>query len=360
MSRAFVEGSEAIARACVTAGCRFFAGYPMTPFTELLEHMGKLLPDVDGVCMNAESELEAVGMTWGAAATGHRAATGSCGQGLSLMQEAISEMSRAYLPVVVFNMARAQGDYFQATRGGGHGDYRTVVLAPMDVPEAHELTQLAFHLADRWRNPTLVLGDYYLAHTYQAVDLDPLDLPAPPPTDWALDGTSGGSGNAKIVSPLGGGTAGEEGFNLGDHYLEHAAHIARVEAEQEPLVDAGFCDDAELVVAAYGSVGKFVRYAVRSLREEGHPVGYVRPISLWPFPDGAFAGARAVAVYEQNSGQMYDDVRLAVNGRAPVWFIGGPSWDDSSFGIGPDIEVPKIRDRILDALDDLTREGQPA
>ena len=161
----------------IGAGCRFFAGYPMTPFTEVLEHMARLLPPVGGVCMNAESELEAVGMAWGAAATGTPAATGSTGQGLSLMQESLSEITMARLPLVVLNMARAQGDYFQATRGGGHGDYRHLVLAPMDVPEAVQLTGLAFELAAEWRNPVLVFGDYYLAHTTQSVTLDPAPGP---------------------------------------------------------------------------------------------------------------------------------------------------------------------------------------
>src|SRR5881394_1800715 len=135
------EGSEAIADAMVAAGCRFFSGYPMTPFTEVLEHMAAKLPGVGGTCMNAESELEAIGMAWGAAATGTPAATGSTGQGLSLMQESLSEITLARLPLVVLNMARAQGDYFQATRGGGHGDYRHIVLAPMDVTEAVTLTR---------------------------------------------------------------------------------------------------------------------------------------------------------------------------------------------------------------------------
>src|SRR5271166_5699099 len=174
--RRLMEGSEAIAEAMVAADCRFFAGYPMTPFTEVLEHMARLLPDVGGTCMNAESELEAIGMVWGAAATGVRAATGSVGQGLSLMQESLSELSHARVPVVVLNMARGQGDYFQATRGGGHGDYRTVVLAPADIPEAVTVIQLAFHLADRWRNPVLFLGDYYLAHVQEAVEVAPVDF----------------------------------------------------------------------------------------------------------------------------------------------------------------------------------------
>src|SRR5882724_10406233 len=159
MTAQLLEGSDAVAHALVAAGVRFFAGYPMTPFTEVLEHMAKRLPPVDGVCMNAESELEAVGMAWGASATGTRAATGSVGQGLSLMQESLSEICNARLPLVVLNMARGQGDYFQATRGGGHGDYRHIVLAPSDIPEAVRLAQLAFDLADRWRNPVMFLGD---------------------------------------------------------------------------------------------------------------------------------------------------------------------------------------------------------
>src|SRR6201746_1270796 len=146
-----LEGSEALAGALVAAGVRFFAGYPITPFTEVLEHMAKRLPAVGGVCMNAESELEAVGMAWGAAATGAVAATGSTGQGLSLMQESLSEITLARLPLIVLNMARAQGDYWQATKGGGHGDYRHLVLAPADVAEAVQLAQDAVTMATRWR-----------------------------------------------------------------------------------------------------------------------------------------------------------------------------------------------------------------
>lgn len=355
MAREFVEGSEAIAAGMVAAGCRFFAGYPMTPFTEVLEHMAKRLPAVDGVCMNAESELEAIGMTWGAAATGTRAATGSCGQGLSLMQESIAEMSLARIPAVVINMGRAQGDYFQATRGGGHGDYRTVVLAPMDVPEAADLVQHAFHLADRWRNPVLFYGDYYLAHTKAAVDVAPVVFDDPlPEKDWALDGTSGGTGRAKVVSPLGDFKQRDGvGYDMADYYERCGLHLQEMIDHVEPLVETEFLDDAELVVSAWGTPAKFVRYVVRQLRAEGHRVGFIRPITLFPFPSEVFAraaeGARAVAVYENNRGQMVDDVRLAVLGRAPVDFIGRLSLDSSAFGIAPDLEVPIIRGRIVDA-----------
>src|SRR3954447_15655706 len=201
MTKRLMEGSEAMVEAAIACGCRFFAGYPMTPFTEVLEHFAKKLPDVGGVCVNAESELEAVGMAWGALATGARAATGSTGQGLSLMQESFSEITLAELPLVAFNMGRGQGDYFQSTRGGGHGDYRHIVLAPMDISEAVELTQLAFHLADHWRNPVLVQGDYLLAHTAEAVDVARADFGEQLPSkDWAVDGSTGGSGHSRVVS----------------------------------------------------------------------------------------------------------------------------------------------------------------
>jgi 2-oxoglutarate ferredoxin oxidoreductase subunit alpha len=359
MSPTLLEGSEAIAEAMIAAGCRFFAGYPMTPFTEVLEHMARRLPEVGGVCMNAESELEAVGMAWGAAATGTPSATGSTGQGLSLMQESLAEITLARVPLVVLNMARAQGDYYQATRGGGHGDYRHIVLAPMDVPEAVELTQLAFHLAQTWRNPVLVFGDYYLAHTTGSVDVTPKTFGALPATDWALDGTTGGSGGAKLVSPLGTHKRRDgEGFNLADHYRSCAAETAKMAAEIEPLIETENVDDADVIAIAFGTPGKYLRAAVRAMRADGLRVGYVRPITLWPFPSEAVArvceGAKAVAVYENNQGQMIDDVRLAVLGRAPVTFIGGLSLDSAGFGIAPDLDVGVLRGRLEDVLPELS------
>lgn len=356
MPRRLLEGSQVIAESMVAAGCRFFAGYPMTPFTEVLEHMATALPEVGGVCMNAESELEAVGMAWGAAATGTRAATGSTGQGLSLMQESLAELSLARLPLVVLNMARSQADYFQATRGGGHGDYRHVVLAPMDVPEAGELVQLAFDIAERWRSPVLVYGDYYIAHTFQSVEVTPRQFDPLPANDWALGTGTGGSGRARLVSPLGDFKQRDDvGYDLADYY--HRVHAAQEEmvAAIEPMVDTGWLDGAEVVIVAFGTPGKFVRYVVGELRAQGVPVGYVRPITLYPFPSAAVAaaaqGAKAVAVFENSAGQMVDDVRLAVLGEAPVEFIGGLSIDSSAFGVGPDIEVPKIRAKVLAACE---------
>jgi 2-oxoglutarate ferredoxin oxidoreductase subunit alpha len=356
MSPQLCEGSEVVADAMISAGCRFFAGYPMTPFTEVLEHMAAKLPGVGGVCMNAESELEAVGMAWGAAATGTPAATGSTGQGLSLMQESLAEITLARLPLVVLNMARAQGDYFQATRGGGHGDYRHIVLAPMDATEAAHLVQEAFHLSATWRNPVLVFGDYYLAHTAQSASVETIDFGPPPATDWALDGSSGGRGRAKLVSPLG--TAKQRdhtGYDLSVHYRSCAAETRAMVEGVEPRADVGHVEEADVVVVAFGTAGRYVRAAVAELRAEGHRVGWVRPVTLFPFPSAAVAaaaeGARAVAVYENNEGQMIDDVRLAVLERAPVRFIGGLSLDHSGFGIAPDLDVAVLRGRILDVLE---------
>jgi len=348
-ARRLLQGSEAIAEAMIAAGCRFFSGYPMTPFTEVLEHMARLLPGVGGTCMNAESELEAVGMAWGAAATGTPAATGSTGQGLSLMQESLAEITLARLPLVVLDMARAQGDYYQATRGGGHGDYRHLVLAPADSAEAASLIGLAFDLAEQWRNPVLVMGDYYLAHTARSVTIPgPVDRAVPA---WGLDGSSGGTGRAKLISFLGSAKQRDDvGYDLAAHYADCAAHTSTMAHAVEPLAEVTDTEGAEVVVVAFGTPARYVQAAVRELRSEGLAVGTVRPITLYPFPTEAVAraadGARVVAVYENNQGQMVDDVRLAVLGRAPVEFIGGLSLDSSGFGIAPDLDVRVLKERI--------------
>jgi 2-oxoglutarate ferredoxin oxidoreductase subunit alpha len=255
---------------------------------------------------------------------------------------------------VAFNMARGQGDYFQSTRGGGHGDYRHIVLAPMDISEAVELTQLAFHLADSWRTPVLVQGDYLLAHTAEAVDVSAADFGPLPPKDWAVDGSMGGSGASKVVSPLGIGKHNTPGPGIEGQQQAIAAKMTRIAAE-EARAETGFLDDAEHVVVAFGTPAKFVRYAVRRLRDQGLRVGYVRPITLWPFPTDAVAtavddGVRSVLVFELNAGQMIDDVRLAVLGRAPVHFIGGISTDHSGFGVGALLDVEVIAGRIQDAV----------
>jgi 2-oxoglutarate ferredoxin oxidoreductase subunit alpha len=347
LTRVLLEGSHAIAEAAIQAGCRFYAGYPITPSTEILEYMSHRMPQVGGVCMNAESEIEAINMVWGAAGCGVRAMIASTGQGISLMQESLAEMANAELPCVVVNMMRGQGDYFQATRGGGHGDYRHIVLAPHTVQEAVELVMLAFHLADRWRNPVDVLGDFLLGHTSEAVEFRPRDEPDLAPKTWAATGAKGR--RAHNVTPLGS----PEKLHLdpGKHHAEIAAKLPKI-AAAEARCETGLLDDAEVAVVAFGSPARFVKYAVRVCRERGMKVGWIRPISLWPFPSDAVAGAarrvRALAVFEQNAGQMIDDVRLAVLGAAPVVAIGGISHDHSGFGVGPALEPERIVARIAE------------
>jgi 2-oxoglutarate ferredoxin oxidoreductase subunit alpha len=354
--RQLMEGSEALVRAAIAAECKFFAGYPMTPFTEVLEHFAKLLPDVGGVCINAESELEAVGMAWGALSTGERAATGSTGQGLALMQESFSEATLAELPLVIFNMSRSQGDYFQATRGGGHGDYRHIVIAPQDIREGVELVQLAFFLADKWRNPVMVYGDYLLAHVQEAVTVEKIEFPALPPKDWAVDGTRSGTGGSVSVTSLGTAKPGQRNYGQEGKAQYIATKMPLM--EREARAEVGMADDAETIVVAFGSTAKFVKYAIQQLREEGLKVGYVRPITLWPFPMDAVheaaRGTRVVGSYEISSGQMVDDVRIAVAGQAPVEFIGGVSSDQSGFGLGRLLDIDEVRERIR-AL----HEGRP-
>lgn len=343
--RVLMEGSCALAEAAIRAGCRFYAGYPITPSTEILEYMAVRLPQVGGVCMNAESEIEAVGMVWGAAGCGVRAMIASTGQGISLMQESFAELANAQIPIVAVNMCRGQGDYFQATRGGGHGDYRFLVLAPASAQEAVDLVQHAFHAADRWRNPVLIMGDFLLAHTSELVQLDAPDEPPLPPKTWAITGARGRRGIT--LSPLG--PAEKLSTDIASALAAVTAkHAAMTEAEVR--VESGSTDDAVLVVVAFGFPGRFVKYAVRLARAEGLRVGYIRPISLWPFPTAAVAAAaaraEAVAVFELNAGQMIEDVRLAVLGRTPVCAIGGISHDHSGFGLGPALTVEHILERI--------------
>jgi len=214
---------------------------------------------------------------------------------------------------------------------------------------------LAFSLAATWRNPVLVLGDYYLAHTTRSVPAGPDDAGPGPPAPWALDGTSGGTGRAKLISPLGSVKRRDDvGFDLAQHYRDCAGATAAMAAGIEPLADSGYTEDADVVVVAFGTPGRYVRAAVRQLRDAGQRVGWVRPITIFPFPSEtvamAAAGARMVLVYENNQGQMVDDVRLAVLGRTPVEFIGGLSLDSSGFGIAPDLDVATLADKIVDAM----------
>lgn len=350
MSLELLSGSVAITRAALTAGCRFFAGYPMSPFTGLLEAMSRELGPAGGTCINAESEIEGVNMTLGAAAAGVRAATGSCGQGIALMQETIAEGALNETPFVVFNMARNQQDYFQCTRGGGWGDYRTLTLAPKDIHEAVEHTQLLFHLSDLHRAPTILYGDPLLAQTLVGVDVQPLDLEPLPAKDWALDGSMSGTGKSRQIWTWAMGKATDPGLGPDGHWRKIAEKFDRI-GELEQRHEAIDVEGAETVVVAFGSAAKFAEHAIAELQEEGHRIGLFRPITLWPFPGAALAQAtrtaRRVLVFELNAGQMLDDVRQWVHDRDTVRFIGGVSIGESGLDFGPMLDVPVIRERIL-------------
>jgi 2-oxoglutarate ferredoxin oxidoreductase subunit alpha len=353
MALQLIDGSEAIAEAALAAGLRFYAAYPMSPATDLLEHMAKKLPQRGGVCINADTEIEGVNAAIGAAMTGFRAATGSCGQGLSLMQEAIAEIALNETPLVVFNMGRSQQDYFQATRGGGWGDYRTIALSPKDGPEAVELTQLAFHLSDKYRAPVILYTDNILARTISAVDIARVEFGPLPEKDWKLDGLSGGTGRSKQIWTWAVGKHNTPGPGPELHWRQLAEKFERM-GETEQRWEQGFTDDAEVVVAAFGTGGKFVEYVVNDLRREGHRIGFFRPITLWPFPEAALekacAKARMALVFELNAGQMLDDVRLSLGKRIPIRSIGGISSDAAGINIGTMMDAGVIRTRILDAI----------
>jgi len=348
-----MQGSEAIAEAAIAAGCRFFTGYPMTPFTELLENMGRKLPAVGGVCMNAASEIEAVNMVIGAAATGARAATGSCGQGLALMQEGVAELALNELPSVIFNMARGQQDYFQATRGGGWGDYRTLTLAPKDVPEAVEHTQLLFHLADLYRTPVLLYGDYVIAHSSVGIEVEPIEFAPTPPKDWALDGSMSGTGRARQIWTWGMGKPNTPGPGPSASWQRIAQKYADIE-QAEARHESNAAEDAEILLVSFGTTSVFVDRVVEELRAGGIRAGSFRPVTLWPFPgqalEEATRGCRRVLVYELNAGQLVDDVRIHASDRSVVSSIGGVSQDPSGMRQGDLLKATAVRDRVLAEL----------
>jgi 2-oxoglutarate ferredoxin oxidoreductase subunit alpha len=353
MSARLLQGSAAVAEAAIAAGCRFFTGYPMTPFTELLENMDRKLPAAGGVCINASSEIEAVNMVIGAAATGARAATGSCGQGIALMQEGIAELALNELPAVIFNMARGQQDYFQATRGGGWGDYRTIALAPKDVHEAVDHTQLLFDLADRYRTPVLLYGDYVIAHSSVGIDIAPMKFPPTPPKNWALDGAKSGSGRARQIWTWGLGKPNTPGPGPNRSWELIAEKYERIEqAEARSEVDCP--DGTEVLLVSFGTTTVFVDRVVEDLRAEGVRIGSFRPVTLWPFPGAALEqatrGCRHVLVYELNAGQMVDDVRMHAADRSVVRPIGGVSQDAGGMRQGDLLNAEVLRRRVTDVL----------
>ena len=328
--RILMRGNEAIVRAALDAGCRAFFGYPITPQNQIPDEFARHMPEEGGVFLQAESELAAINMVYGAAAAGVRAMTASSSPGVSLKQEGISYLAEAELPCVVVNIMRggsglgniapSQSDYFQAVKGGGHGDYHTLVFAGWSVQEMYDLTRQAFEIADRYRSPVLILGDAMLGQMMEPVVLpeevvDPAGLPRKP---WATDGATGRKRN--IINSLYINAPDLERVNLRiqARYDDAAKHETRYQTES--------CDDAELAVVAYGTAARVAVSAIEQARERGMKAGLFRPISLFPFPMKEIAAlaqrVKRILVVELSLGQMVEDVERAVAGKCPVHFLG--------------------------------------
>jgi len=335
-------GNEALAESAIIAGCDAYFGYPITPQNEIPAYMSKRMPEENRVFLQCESELAAINMVFGASATGKRAMTSSSSPGISLMQEGMSYLAGAELPAVVVNVMRggpglgniapSQGDYFQATRGGGHGDYRTIVLGPSSVQELVDCMPLAFDLADQYRMTVVVLADGILGQMMEPVVFNKNSKLKTknsklktknsklPEKDWALTGAGGRKQNIVRSLWL------EEGV-LEQHNYDLQAKYRQVE-KNEVLCEQYKVDDAEIVVVAYGVAARIVRGAVERARREGIKVGWIRPITLWPFPTEQISRAaedfKIFLTVEMSCGQMVEDVKLAVAGKAPVLFYGRP------------------------------------
>lgn len=331
MKREIWKGSEAIAEAAIRAGCRGFFGYPITPQNEIPEYMSLKMPQAGGVFVQAESEVAAINMVYGAAASGIRAMTSSSSPGVSLKQEGISYMVGAQLPAVVVNVMRggpglgsiqpAQGDYYQATRGGGNGDYRTVTLAPANIQEAVDLMFDAFDIADQYRNPVMVLADGLIGQMMEPIvwkEHTPRQLPE---KTWATNGRGDRDHNNFITSLF----IDAEGCEKHNNFLaEKCAEMEKNECRWEELM----LEDAEVVIVAYGTPSRIAQSAAENLRKQGIKAGVFRPITLWPFPTkrlreiAEMASVKAFVDVEMSLGQMLDDVNLAVAERKPVKFYG--------------------------------------
>ena len=331
MAKELWKGSEAIAEAAIRAGCRCFFGYPITPQNEIPEYMSLKMPQSGGVFVQAESEVAAINMVYGAAASGVRAMTSSSSPGVSLKQEGISYMVGSELPAVVVNVMRggpglgsiqpAQGDYFQATRGGGNGDYRTVVIAPANIQEAVDMVQEAFDIADQYRNPVVVLADGLIGQMMEPIvwkERTPRKLPE---KTWAACGRGDRDHNNFVTSLL------IDAPSCEAHNLVLAEKTAEME-KNECRWEEILMDDAELVFVAFGTPSRVAQTAAENLRKQGIKAGVFRPITLWPFP---YARLREVAALERvkvfvdvemSLGQMIDDVKLAINCQKPVHFCG--------------------------------------
>lgn len=326
MARVLMKGNEALAEAALAAGCRFYSGYPITPQTEILEYMSWRMDEVGGTFIQAESELSGINMVLGAAAAGARALTTSSGPGFSLKQEGISYLVAADLPAVVVDVmrigsglgdiAQGQGDYWQLTRGGGHGDYRTLVLAPASVQENADLIVLAFDLAEKYRHPVLIASDAAIGQMIEAVEIPEFQHHDIDKYDWSIKGCKKGHVQRKIQNVY---------YDHPDYETYLRSKYAQMEAEEQRY-ETMQVEDAELVLVAYGISSRVCQDAVEIGRKAGLKLGLIRPITLYPFPVRAFAeatSAKGFLTVEMNIlGQMTDDVRLATGGAYPVDHFG--------------------------------------
>ncbi|TAL15844.1 3-methyl-2-oxobutanoate dehydrogenase subunit VorB [bacterium] len=327
-----MRGNNAMAEAAVRAGCRYYFGYPITPQNDVPEYMAERMPEVGGTFIQGESEIASIYMVLGASAAGGRAMTSSSSPGISLKQEGLSFLAGHELPAVIANVVRggpglgniagSQSDYFQCTRGGGHGDYRMIVLAPGNVQEMADLTYLSFDLADKYRTPVMIMADGMMGNTMEPVTLPPMikveDLPE---KDYAVTGRLGKRKSRVRLSLI------LEPKDLEEHNWKLQRKYSLISANEVRW--EGFeLEDAEMVIVAFGTAARIAKGAIRRVRKEGLKVGLLRPITLWPFPSAAIAEAAKTAkdflVFELNAGQMIEDVRLAVEGKASVHFYGRP------------------------------------
>jgi len=325
-----MKGNEAIAEAAIQAGCRFYAGYPITPQNEIPEHMAKRMPEVNGVFIQGESEIASVNMVFGAAAAGIRAMTSSSSPGISLMQEAISYLAGAELPAVIVNIQRggpglgnitgSQADYFQAVKGGGHGDYKCLVYSPFNLQEMWDLTMRAFDKADQYRTPVIILGDGVSGQMMEPFHPTEYVRPNLPEKNWILNGCRGRKPRVIRSLCMGPGELEQKNRHLMKKYA--------VMKEKEVMYDVYDVRDSKLIVVAFGIAARIALSAVKELRSEGKKVGLFRPVTLFPFPEKQLAKiagkGKIFLVTEMNAGQMVEDVRLSINGKSEVLFYGRP------------------------------------
>ncbi len=321
--RQLCKGNVAVVKGAVLAGCRAYYGYPITPASEIAEYAALYIPEVGGTFVQAESEVASINMVYGAASTGVRVMTASSGPGLSLMQEGISYLCGSELPCVIVdvvrggpglgNIAPEQSDYFAMVKGGGHGNYHNLVLAPASVQEMADLTMLAFDLADRYRNPVIVLTDGFVGQMMEPIELRDTEI-VPPEKPWAVKGTPETQQN--LISSI---YLEPDDLEKHERKLEEKYRLAQL---LEPRHETYMTDDAEILLVGYGIVSRVLRSAVDEARAQGLRAGLLRPITLWPFPSKALAETavrcKKVLTVEMSTGQMVEDVRLAVNGKVPV------------------------------------------